>query len=107
MDIGVDIQKVDAFKDFDKHKKFYENIFTENEIKYCMSKADYKARFCARFCAKEAVRKAFDCTISFKDIEILNSDSGKPYIKINSIKREDVAISLSHSKDICIGMAVK
>jgi len=107
MDVGIDIQKISAFKDFKKNKRFYEKIFTESEINFCLKRKDYKHCFCARFCVKEAIIKALDKKVSFKDIEILNTCSGKPYVKIKSIKRKDICVSLSHSKENCVGIAIK
>ena len=107
MDVGIDIQKISAFKDFRKNKKFYENIFTKSEIKFCLKKKNYKSCFCAKFCVKEAVIKTLNKKVSFKDIEILNTPSGKPYVKIRSIKSKDICVSLSHSKENCVGVAIK
>lgn len=107
MDVGIDIQKTSAFKEFKKNKKFYEHIFTEKEIEYCMKKSDYKSCFCAKFCAKEAVIKVLDKKFSLKEIEILNSTSGKPYVQIKSVIQKKIAVSLSHSKNICVGVAIK
>ena len=107
MDVGIDIQKINAFKDFKKNKRFYENIFTKNEIDLCLKKKDYKSCFCAKFCIKEAVIKALNKKVSLKEIEVLNTPSGRPYVKIKSIKRKDMKISLSHSKNVCVGIVIK
>ncbi len=107
MEVGIDIQKIDSFKEFKTNKRFYNNLFSESEINYCLKRNDYKSCFCARFCIKEAIIKIFDKKISFKDIEVLNSPSGRPYVKIKNIKRKDIKISLSHSKESCVGIAIK
>jgi holo-[acyl-carrier protein] synthase len=107
MDVGIDIQKISAFKEFKKNKNFYNHIFTEKEIEYCLKKSDYKSCFCAKFCGKEAVIKALDKKVSLKEIEILNSPSGKPYVKIKSVVQKNLVISLSHSDGICVGVAIK
>ena len=41
MDVGIDIQKNNAFKDFKKNKRFYENIFCPEEIEICLKKKGY------------------------------------------------------------------
>jgi holo-[acyl-carrier protein] synthase len=107
MEVGIDIQNTGGFKDFKKYKKFYNKIFTKNEINFCMKRKDYKSCFCGKFCIKESIIKIFDKKLSIKDIEVLNSVSGKPYVKIKSIKRNDINISLSHSKGTCVGVAIK
>ena len=105
MEVGIDIQRIDAFKDFEKNKVFYEKVFTKAEIDYCMGRKDYKSCFCGKFCAKEAVIKTLDEAIPIRDIEVLNMASGKPYVKIKSVEK-DIKISLSHSKDSCVGVAI-
>lgn len=107
MDVGIDIQKMNAFKDFKQNRKFYEKIFTKLEINFCLKRKDYKSCFCAKFCIKEAIIKVLNKKISFRDIEVLNASSGKPYVKIKSIKRKDMKISLSHSKNVCVGIVIK
>jgi len=107
MEIGIDIQKIDAFKDFEENKKFYEKVFSEREIEYCMKREGYKSCFCGKFCVKEAVIKALNKKVSFSNIEVLNSESGKPYVEIDSCRRNDFNVSLSHSGDVCVGVAIK
>jgi len=105
MEVGIDIQRIDAFKDFEENRAFYEKVFSKAEIEYCMKKKDYKSCFCGKFCAKEAIMKTLNQDTLIGDIEILNMPSGKPYVKIKSVEK-DIKISLSHSKDSCVGVAV-
>lgn len=107
MEIGIDIQATNAFKDFRKNKRFYERIFTKNEIAYCIKKKDYKSCFCGKFCAKEAIIKIFDKEYNLENIEILNSKTGRPYAKIKLRKKENILISLSHTKDTCVAVVIK
>ncbi len=55
--IGVDIEPVASFskKPFARNRRFYERVFTADEIAYCRKFKDPSARFAARFCAKEAL----------------------------------------------------
>ena len=70
--------------------------------------------YAARFAAKEAIFKAIShlidnkFSISWKDIEILNDNKGRPYanIFISNISKIEIDISLSHIKDYAIAMAV-
>ena len=71
--------------------------------------------YAARFSAKEAVFKAISdelenkFQISWKDIEILNDEKGRPYVNIlnNKIQNiEDIDISLSHCKQYAIANVV-
>ena len=85
-----------------KDGKFSERVFTEEEIQYCESKKTQKYQhYAARFAAKEAVFKAISSglknkyDISWKDIEILNDENGRPYVNminspINTIENIDI-----------------
>lgn len=111
--IGTDIIEISRIRRSIKKfgDKFLSRIYTKNEIAYCSIKKDNYESFAARFAAKEAFSKAigtgFDGKIRFKDIEVLNTEKGKPYIVLyNSIKEKlknhICHISLSHSNDNAI-----
>ena len=96
--------------------KFIERVFTDKEIEYCESKKTQKYQhYAVRFAAKEAVFKSISdklknkYEIEWKDIEILNDLSGRPYVnilnsKISNLKNID--ISLSHCKEYAIASVV-
>lgn len=86
---GIDIIEVSRIEEnITKHgNTFLNRIYTDKEIKYCESKKVQKFQsYAGRFAAKEAVFKAvsefvenkFD--IEWKDIEILNDESGRPFV---------------------------
>ena len=69
--------------------KFLNKIFTENEIENSAKYTNHKLKisyYAKRFAAKEAFVKAlgigFRMNIKFKDIEIVNSELGKPGIRL-------------------------
>lgn len=97
--IGIDIEETARFlhKKYSSNLKFYNKIFTKNEIKYCLNKSNPYLHFTSRFCAKEAAIKATGNTsLKFKDIEIKMKNT-KPIIYINN---ERIAIvSLSHTSN--------
>lgn len=115
---GIDIIEISRIKKSieETDNKFIERVFTNKEIEYCESrKAQKYQHYAVRFAGKEAVFKAisdkldnkFD--IEWKDIEILNDLSGRPYVNIlnyktNNIKNID--ISLSHCKEYAIASVV-
>ena len=43
---------------------------------------------------------------SFKALEILNSESGKPYVLINSKKQSNINISIAHDGNYAIAFCV-
>lgn len=112
---GTDIVEVKRIQDdIEKHgDKFLKRIFTENEIKYCEEKKSQKYQsYAARFAAKEAVYKAISKFInkeySWKDFEVINDESGKPYVKlgIKIDELESISITLSHCKEYAVANVI-
>ena len=117
INVGNDIIEVERIKQlYNKyHKKFIDRVYTQNEIVYCESKGLNKYEsYAARFAVKEAVFKAISSylenkyTISWKDIEVINDESGKPYAKIQGrvFEEANIDISISHVKEYAIATAV-
>ena len=122
---GIDIIEVERIKEAidDMGNGFLNRIYTEDEIQYC-NKSDIMKyqHFAARFAAKEAVFKAMSKYISgredalWKDIEILNDESGKPEINVDKlieninktadIKLINIDISIAHIKEYAVASAV-
>ena len=111
--VGTDIIEVERIKKaIEDNPHFAETVFTEREIEYCESKKKAKyEHYAARFAAKEAVFKAISeqlgnkYDISWKNIEILNNDNGKPQIKFLDIELkniENIDISISHCKEYAV-----
>jgi len=117
--IGTDIIEVERIeKQINSGGSFKEKIFTEGEIKYCESKKFSAQNFAARFAAKEACFKAIGTGwsdgFSFKEIEVVNDEMGKPelvfhggveeFIKENKIINSN--ISLSHIKEFVTAIVI-
>lgn len=60
----------------------------------------------SRFAAKEALYKATNLKLNFKDVSILNEDNGKPYVLIKE-KKTNYEVSLSHEKNYSVAIALK
>ncbi|TSC82983.1 MAG: holo-[acyl-carrier protein] synthase [Parcubacteria group bacterium Gr01-1014_19] len=109
--IGIDIVEVKRFRNvpYKKGSVFYSKIFSDAEIKYCLSKDDPYPHFAARFAAKEAVLKCLKSTIyKIKEVEILNDKKGVPFVRLHGRKSLVVSrflISLSHTKDQAAAIA--
>ena len=112
---GTDIIEIERIKNsIDKlGEKFLNKVFTAKEIQYCESKNKQKYQhYAARFAAKEAIFKALSTRIiseySWLDFEVLNDDSGKPKIflntKINNL--DDIDISISHCKNYAVATVI-
>ncbi len=109
--IGIDIIEIARIQELAaKQSKFVDRILTLNEKKkYDELPAGRKAEFLAgRFAAKEAFSKACGTGIgkklSFQEIEIVNDESGKPFIK--KPFSDGVHLSISHSKEYAVAQVV-
>ena len=88
---GIDLLKVDRIEKIylNYGESFLKKIFSDNEIsqiKEKEKKKKIKYKLASKFSAKEAASKAigtgFSDGVKFKDIEILNLESGKPIINL-------------------------
>ena len=117
---GIDIVEIARFKKAKKKwgKNFLNKIFTESEIAYSRKRRFQDQHFAARFAAKEAVLKAFGDKLSsihnWRDIEILNDKSGKPYIRFHRSAKKlktkekinNVILSMAHCKGHAVANAI-
>jgi holo-[acyl-carrier-protein] synthase len=108
--VGIDLVKIERMKGVVEKwgQRFLNKVFTKEEISYCYDKKDPYLSLAARFAAKEALVKAIGSAgpVSLTDIEVVNIDTGKPFIKINgklkdffkekSIKRAHLSLSHEH-----------
>lgn len=103
--IGIDIESVTRFEHY--LPEGLNRLFTENEMKYAKEYEDYLQHLTGFFCVKEAFVKALDADdVDYLQIEILHTETGKPYInqtpyikKILKQKNvESVDVSISHCK---------
>lgn len=106
MEIGIDIEKNERFKNL--NERVLNRAFTKNELAYAMKFVNYHENLCSLWCVKEATVKAFsNLKIPFQEIEVAATSDGRPYIiKNETIKKElaklgfsEIKISLSHSED--------
>ena len=115
--VGTDIIEVKRIQDAIENNKLRETVFTEKEIAYCESKKATKYQhYAGRFAAKEAVFKAISkyldnkYDISWKNVEILNDENGRPYVNLIDVDRKktkegfditsaNIDVSISHIKE--------
>jgi len=118
---GTDIIEIKRIKEsIEKYGKvFLEKVFSEQEIQYCESHKKMKYQhYAARFAAKEAVSKmfgtGFNGSFNLKDIEVLNSTSGKPEVKLHnkalalyeSEGYQNITISISHCNEYALCLVI-
>lgn len=115
MKVGIDIEEIDRFKHINL-EAFCNKYFTAYEKEYALKKGIQTVA--GLYSCKEAVLKAFGIGIgngtSLKDISILHTEKGKPYLEENvaltKLKKEynitDCDISISHTKTIVQSICV-
>lgn len=111
---GTDIIEIERIKEAieKSQEKFIQEIYTQEEIKYCENKKNAKyEHYAARFAAKEAIFKAVSIfledkySISWKNAEILNDKKQKPYVHFIDIafpQIKSIDISISHCKQYAV-----
>lgn len=117
--LGTDIVNINRVKKiYSKYgNQFLNKILTESEKK--LSRFKNVSTIAKRFAAKEAISKAigygFSNGIHFKDIEIYNDESGKPYANLNGkaktivnkiSKKYNIFLTLSDDKPWAVATAL-
>ena len=113
---GIDIIEISRVRGVLERygQRFLDRIFTPAEIAYSRERAPNLA---ARFAAKEATMKALGTGVrgvGWKDIEVVRQESGAPSIELHGRAKQraqrlgvqEVAISLSHSRDYAVASVV-
>ena len=118
--VGTDIVNINRLKKSlnKRNSSFKKKIFSKKEISYCEKKSNPIPFYAKRFAAKEALSKALGTGIrkgiSFKNIEVKNDISGKPFIKLNGeaeiflkkkIKNKKYSVHLSLSDESFLAQA--
>jgi holo-[acyl-carrier protein] synthase len=117
--LGLDIIEVERIAEkINKESGFREMVFSKTEIAYCESKTNKFEHYAARFAAKEAFFKALGTGClkgtHFNEIEITNSESGKPsLVLLDETKKtlsplgiSKILVSLSHLKSIASAVVI-
>jgi holo-[acyl-carrier protein] synthase len=105
--LGIDIIEVDRIRQaLQRRPRLAARLFTERERAYCDGHADPAPHYAARFAAKEAAAKTLGRWLRWHDVEVLNDDSGRPYLSLHgeaaALARiaagARLLVSLSHSR---------
>jgi len=98
--------------------RFLRRIFTEDEIRYCESKANRVERYAARFAAKEAAMKAigtgWNHGVAWRDVEVCRAPGSRPTITFHGKAAEfaarlgarHIALSLTHTAEHAIAQVI-
>jgi holo-[acyl-carrier protein] synthase len=94
---------------------FLNKVFSDMEVTYCRTRKKPYIHFAARFAAKEAVAKAmrtgWSGVFRWKDVEVVNDQSGAPHIILchevkRALKQCDIHLSISHTESTVVALAV-
>ena len=108
--VGTDIIEISRMEEALKSEDFMSKVYTETE-----KNKTFINTLSGYFAAKEAVSKALGFTkVSPNEIEIVNNPMGKPYVnlygnakeKAKSLGIRRVHVSISHSKDTAVAIAI-
>ena len=118
MFLGADIVDVDIIDKLIEDKQDLSKIFTEKELD---SVKDFGQRrkvqsLAGKLAAKEAAAKVLGSgdKVKLTDIEILNMESGKPYLSIYDMADQlaiklgirELSVSISHSKKYALAIVI-
>lgn len=118
--LGIDIiEPIRIHNGIDKYgEKFLQRLFTEQEIALCQRYHYPVEHYAGKFAVKEAFMKAIGTgltqNVTFKEIEVLNRDSGAPYIVTQGTAAKVAAqlevthihVSLSHVKMVAAAVVI-
>lgn len=109
----IEIRRLDSLKPSIR-ERFYARVYTDREREICRERTE---RYAARFAAKEAVSKVLGTgigAVDWREIEI-DSDAlgapalrlyGKAAAKAEELGLSDWSVSLTHSKEYAVAVAV-
>lgn len=104
--VGIDIVQVARIERALARPGFLERILTEAERRNCTT----SERIAGRWAAKEAVAKCLPGAVTWNDVEVLNRDSGAPYVRLSdSVRTEpgwNVHVSITHERKYAAAVAV-
>lgn len=117
---GVDIAEVPRIQQtLERYgERFLQRVFTQEEARYCTSKANAAERLAARFAAKEAGMKAIGTGLSdgvtWKDLEVVRLPGQRPQLRFSGKAAEFAAalgckrthLSLSHTAEQAIAHVI-
>jgi holo-[acyl-carrier protein] synthase len=96
--IGIDLVETARIRRLAANPRFLSRVFTGVELAYCGTSLNRFERLAARFAVKEAVIKAFDDKeLGLRDIEVENSASGRPQVRVAKYPRASIMVSITHT----------
>lgn len=125
--IGIDTVNIDRFEEYQhKTQDALLKLFSATEIAYCLSKPHPATHFASHFAAREAFFKAYQGLLAHynqdhpatlltinKNITLLHTPSGLPYIKVDwqtllptGITVPTTHVSITHTNDVATAIVM-
>ena len=116
--IGVDITDINRMAKSIESPAFQSKVFTADELKIC---GEFKRKaecLAGKFAAKEAFMKAIGLGIRqeiwFTQIEVLNRETGQPYLRLNGAAQSrldelgasSIHVSISHNENNAVAVVI-
>lgn len=105
--IGIDIVDVERFRKlpYESNKFFYKKIFSNSEIKYCLTHRNAPQHFAGKFAIKEAVKKSIPNRLQMLDI-VTSHDISKPNVTLRNNHSYNFLVSLSHDSNVAVAVVI-
>lgn len=116
--LGIDLIAIEKLSADVKSEAFRRKVFTSAEIKSCEAIRNLAECLAGKFAVKEAFMKAIGRGIRqevwFTQIEVLNRESGEPYIlahrnaeqALKELHVKNIHISISHTDGMAVAVVV-
>ncbi|MBN2044488.1 MAG: holo-ACP synthase [Anaerolineales bacterium] len=116
--IGVDLVSVSRLAENLENGRFKQKVFTAREIADCEAFKSSQQRYAGKFAAKEALMKAIGKgirqAVGFWQIEVLNAESGAPYLQLTGEAEKTLAalgadrihLSISHLEEMAVATVI-
>lgn len=116
--IGIDITDIRTMEESIQSEAFKRRVFTLAELEAVQEYGNKAEHLAGKFAAKEAFMKALGAGIWqevwFTQVEVLNDESGKPYLKVSgeAAKRleassaKTIHVSISHSGGMAVAVVI-
>ena len=102
----IEVLSIKKFSLIKNKKKFLNNNFSEREISYCNKKSNSDISFIGKLCSKNALKKLIGKKFKKRDIEILNTKKGRPYVYIKGRRMGNIYCSISHTGENAVALIV-
>lgn len=116
--IGIDITDIKSIEESIASEAFQRRVFTTAELDSVRQYRNKAEHLAGKFAAKEAFMKALGAGLQqevwFTQIEILNDESGKPFVNMSGeaerrfgeSRAKQVHASISHSGGVAVAVVI-